>query len=561
MKNIVIIGGGTGGTATANALVQALDSQDYRVTVIEPSARHYYNPGFVQLTIGKVPNPVLWRWRRRTFRPGVRLLQDRVTKVNPVTKTIETPNRRLNYDYLVIATGCQCRPDIIEGMAKGNWLADGIYSFYTLRGAKLLRRALQRFEKGTLVVHISEFPIRCPVAPVEFALLANQFFFQHRRRDDIDIKVVTPQSDIFEQPIAARELSDMLRFRNIEVKPDFVVRHIDAEEKRMYSYDGTIVDYDMLVTVPPMRGQQFIVDSGLGDEMGYIHPDLETLQHKVYPDIFVIGDVADLPTSKAGSAAIYQSRVLVTNLIDYMEGKQLAHRYDGHATCIIDTGFHKATVIDRNYSIPAVTGKLFIPHLGPLSLLKNTRLNYLVKRFMFPFYSVLLMALPFLKVNKLQLAGKEFAKWGLRSDGTTYVSSAEQTTRTNSFIAPTWKRRPNACLAASFKVKTLKLPVLEEAGGVRIDTDAEGFLRKPEQWTRAVGEDLAKAVHFEMTDRHWQVIDFARRSYFEYDTSPTLRRYELSGGFPITELFDLFPFKPNKIIAYIAGIPKPVGCV
>lgn len=562
MKNVVIIGGGTGGTVTANSLVRRLDSKEFRITVIDYSARHYYQPGFVSLTLGKVPNPLLWRWRRQTFLPGIRFLQDKVTAVDPVAKTVSTQTKQISYDYLILATGCECRPELVEGMAQGTVLNTGIYSFYTLAWARRLRRALQTFDHGRLVVHISEFPIRCPVAPIEFALKADHYFFEHRVRDDIDIKIVTPQSQVFEQPVAARNLSNLLRLRDIEVQPDFVVRHIDAEEKRMYAYDGKVVDYDILVTIPPMRGQQFIVDSELGDEMGFVHPDLETLQHREYPDIFVIGDTADLPTSKAGSASVYQSRVLVSNLLDYMAGRPMIRHYDGHAMCIVDTGYNKSTVIDRSYTVPAVTGKWIFPYLGPMSLLKQTRMNHLIKRFMFVFYSVLMVGLRiFDRFSHIHLLGKEFSRWGLRPDGTTPLNTPDLSQDSTSFIAPTWKRRPNACLAAAFSTKVLEIPVLHEAGGVHIDVDSEGFMTNPNQWTHEIGADLARAINLEMTPRHWEVIEFARESFAKYQVSPSLRRFEMAGDFPISELFELFPFKPGKLIAYMSGIPKPVGCI
>lgn len=562
MKHVVIIGGGTAGTCTANALIRSLDKSEFRVTVIDFQARHYYQPGFVGITIGKIPNPALWRWRRQTLLPGIHLLQERVTKVDPHSKQVITPTREIPYDYLIIATGCQCHPELVEGMSNGNALAEGIYSFYTLRWAKKLRSVLQEMESGKLIVHISEFPIRCPVAPLEFALQADWFFFQKRRRDDIEIKFVTPQSEVFQQEITAKSLSNILRLRDIQVEPDFVVRHIDAKEKRLYSYDGKIIDYDLLVTVPPMRGQQFLIDSGLADELGFVPCDIETFQHREFPDVFALGDAADLPTSKAGSAAVYQSRIFVPNFQNYVEGKPMTKRYDGHATCIVDTGFRKSTVIDLNYKTPALTGKLFIPKLGPLSLLKETRLNHLVKRLMFPFYSVLMAAPPGLNISKLQMIGKEYTRWGLRSDGKTHVAKPRSKDSFSQLLAPTYKRRPNACLAASPKAKVLQIPILQEAGGIPIDVDREGFMTKPEQWTPEVSVDLAKAMGMELTERHWDVINFARKKYFEnHHISPSLRQFELAGGISIAELFDLFQFKPAKVIAFISGLPKPVGCI
>lgn len=562
MKHVVIIGGGTAGTVAANSLIRRLNPHEFRLTVIDYSARHYYHPGFLTLTMGRVPNPLLWRWRHQTFLPGIHYLQERVTLVNPDKKIITTPTRRIPYDYLVIATGCECRPELVEGMTKGTTLAQDIHTFYTLAAAKRLRRVMQSFDHGKLVVHICEFPIRCPVAPVEFALRADDYFFNRRVRDDIEITIVTPQSQVYEQQVTARNLANLLRLRDIEVVPDFVVRHVDADEKRMYSYDGRIVDYDLLVTAPPMRGNQFIIDSGLGDEMGYLHPNLETLQHKKYPDIFVLGDAADLPTSKAGSAAVYQARVFVTNFLNYIKGEAMTRYYDGHAVCIVDTSHTKSTMIDRSYEVPAVTGKWPLPHLGPFSLLKATRFNHFAKRAMFLFYSVVMLAPRiFDRISDIQLVGKRFSRWGLRADGTTPLSTPPLGRDSTNFITPAWKRHPNACVAAAFSTKVLEIPIRHEAAGVHIDINHEGFMTRPSQWTEDIGADLAQGINLEITPRHWEIIRFARQSFLENQVSPTLRRFEITGGFPIAELFELFPFKPSKLIAYVAGIPKPVGCI
>ena len=178
------------------------------------------------------------------------------------------------------------------------------------------------------------------------------------------------------------------------------------------------------------------------------------------------------------------------------------------------------------------------------------------------FYSVLMVGLRiFDRISHIQLLGKQFSRWGLRSDGTTPFITPALSQNSASFIAPTWKRRPNACLAAAASTKLLEIPVLHEAGGVHIDVDSEGFMTKPHQWTREVGADLARAINLEMTPRHWEVIAFARDSFMKYQVSPPLRRFEIAGDFPISELFELFPFKPGKLISYIAGIPKPVGCI
>ncbi|HIE22014.1 MAG TPA: TusE/DsrC/DsvC family sulfur relay protein [Acidimicrobiia bacterium] len=98
-------------------------------------------------------------------------------------------------------------------------------------------------------------------------------------------------------------------------------------------------------------------------------------------------------------------------------------------------------------------------------------------------------------------------------------------------------------------------------GGVDVHVDEEGFLTDPEEWTEELAETLAANIGIELTDRHWEVIRFLRKDYFDQGETATLRRVTNLGGFPTKELFQLFPKKPAKKMAYIAGLPKPVGCV
>jgi sulfide:quinone oxidoreductase len=182
-----------------------------------------------------------------------------------------------------------------------------IFDFYTYEGAKALRNKLREWEGGTLVVHITEMPIKCPVAPLEFAFLADSFFKNKGMRDKVEITYVTPLGGAFTKPKATEALHHLLEEKGIKEVTDFNIERVDYENNKIIDYADTEVDYDLLVTVPTNMGDELIERSGMGDDLNYIPTDKATLQSKDYENIFAIGDATNLPASKAGSVAHFEA--------------------------------------------------------------------------------------------------------------------------------------------------------------------------------------------------------------------------------------------------------------
>lgn len=220
---------------------------------------------------------------------------------------------------------------------------------------------------------------------------------------------MTPLSGAFTKPICSNVFGDLLKTKNIQVVTDFATARIDNETHKLVSWDDREVSYDLLVTIPTNMGDQMVARSGLGDELNFIPTDKHTLQSKKHQNIFVIGDATDLPASKAGSVAHFQAEVLTENILNWIDGKPLSAQFDGHANCFIETGFGKAFLIDFNYDLKPVPGTYPIPHIGPLSLLKETRLNHLGKRaFKSIYWHMLLKARPLPGIShQMSYAGKE----------------------------------------------------------------------------------------------------------------------------------------------------------
>ena len=408
MKQLLILGAGTSGTMMSNHLRKALPKNEWNITIVDNQKTHYYQPGFLFLPFDLYQTEQLKKTVAKFIPKGVNLIQesiDRIDKDND--KVFLQNNTEIHYDILIIATGCDIAPQEIEGMQGDHWYKS-IYDFYSFDGAKNLRDKLKTWKGGKLVVHICEMPIKCPVAPLEFAFLADDFFTKKQMRDKVEIIYVTPMSGAFTKPVATKELSYLLDQKNINIVSDFNIEKVDTENSKIIDYGGLEVEYDLLVTVPTNMGDDMIARSGFGDDLNYVPTDKTTLQSKVKENIFVLGDATDLPASKAGSVAHFQADILVENIKLYIAGKPLKELFDGHANCFIETGFGKALLIDFNYNQEPVRGTFPIPGIGPLKLLEETRINHLGKlAFRWIYWNMLIKGKPIPFVSsKMKQGGK-----------------------------------------------------------------------------------------------------------------------------------------------------------
>lgn len=379
MNKLVILGGGTAGTMAANQLVGKLPKGDWKITVVDQDDKHIYQPGLLLMPFGVYTPESLVRSRKAQFKSGVEVVRAVIDKVDPVAKTVALENGdTLDYDYLIIASGTTPRPDQTPGM-DGEEFGKSIHEFYTLEGATALREKLSSWKGGRLVVHITEMPIKCPVAPLEFTFLADSFFKEKGIRDKVEIVYVTPLEGAFTKPACSRVLGHMLADRNIELEPDFMIEQIDDDRKVLLSMDEREIPFDLLVTVPLNMGADFIARSGMGDDLNYVKTDKQTLQSKQYDNIFVLGDASDIPASKAGSVAHFAIDLFVENFQQHIAGKPMTHLFDGHANCYIESGNGKGLLIDFNYETEPLPGTFPLPVVGPFSLLKETRINHLGK--------------------------------------------------------------------------------------------------------------------------------------------------------------------------------------
>ncbi|MFC8513929.1 NAD(P)/FAD-dependent oxidoreductase [Streptomyces sp. NPDC057257] len=377
-KHIVILGSGTAGTMTANRLCRAYDDSELRITVVDQDDDHLYQPGLLFVPFGLAQPYHLVRSRPGQLYPAVDYKQARIERVDLAARTVHLAGGiRLGYDVLVVATGARLLPEETEGLTGPGW-GENVFTFYDLPGAIGLRHALERFDGGRVVVNVADLPVKCPVAPLEFAFLADWFFQRCGVRERVELTYVTPLDGAFTKPVAARALGGLLKEKGIELVTEFTLGEVDGEGGRLVSYDGREVPFDLAVVVPLHGGAEYVGRSeGLGDELGFVPVDPHTLQHPQRPEVFAIGDAAGLPASKAGSVAHFEGEVLVRNVGRFLAGQALDASFDGHANCFVETGFHQALLIDFNYDTEPLPGHF--PGPVGLPLLKESHAAHLGK--------------------------------------------------------------------------------------------------------------------------------------------------------------------------------------
>lgn len=410
MKRLLILGAGTAGTMMANHLNHELDREEWEIDIIDERQEHHYQPGYLFLPFDIYEPEDIIKPIKDFIPKGVSLINDAIDRIVPEENLVKMVNGdQLHYDVLIIATGAKIAPEEISGMKGEGWQKD-VFDFYTFEGSLALRNKLRTWEGGKLVVHITEMPIKCPVAPLEFAFLSDSYFINKKMRDKVEITYVTPLGGAFTKPKATDRLQHLLDEKNINIVSDFAIESVDNDAKVIRDYGGKEVPFDLLVTVPTNKGDAVMERSGLGDDLNFVPTNKATLQSKNWQNIFVIGDASNIPASKAGSVAHFEAEILTENIKRYIKGEPLKEEFDGHANCFVETGHGKALLIDFNYTHEPVEGTFPFPGVGPLRLLKESRMNHMGKlAFRWIYWNMLLKGthIPFVSAT-MQEAGKNF---------------------------------------------------------------------------------------------------------------------------------------------------------
>ncbi len=407
MRDMLILGGGTAGTMMANKLASALDEREWRITVVDGTEDHYYQPGFLFVPFGAYRVRDIVKPRRQYLPGRIKFILSGIDRIDAEKKTVTLAGGKvIRYDCLIVATGADIHPEQTEGLLDEEW-GRSKFDFYTPKGADRLGQFLKGWQGGKLVVSIAEMPIKCPVAPLEFLFLADAYFTKRGMRDKVDLQLVTPLSGAFTKATCNRVLAEFLIRKKISVTPDFDMARVDSKEKKLVAWDETEVSYDLLVSIPTNMGDGCIARSEMGNELNFIPTNKQTLQADGLEDVFVLGDAANLPSSKAGSVAHFQSEILFENIMEHIEGRPATAHFDGHANCFIESGFGKGLLIDFNYETEPLPGEFPLPGIGPFKLLAESPINHYGKMmFRWVYWNLLLRGIELPIPAEMSMAGK-----------------------------------------------------------------------------------------------------------------------------------------------------------
>ena len=355
MKRILILGGGVGGTLTANLLIKKLRRQvkagEVTITVVDQPGQHTYQPGFMYIAMGGERAEKLQRPERGLLDSRINLVVGEVARVDEEAQVVHLHDGLpLAYDYLVLATGSRILPEAIEHFDTE------AHHFYTAEAALKLRKALDAFKGGRIVVAIAGMPYKCPPAPLEVSFLIESELRDRGLRDKSEVHFCSPIGRAFTIESVSEMATPIFEKKGIEVHTFFNVEAIDPTRKVVQSLEGEELPYDLLILVPPHKGQQFLMDSGLAPAPGgWLPTDRATLQVGGSPNVFALGDATDLPLSKAGSTAHFEAPVVTERIAAAVEGRTVNHKhgdYLGKVMCFFEIGDGKGTLLQFDYEHP-----------------------------------------------------------------------------------------------------------------------------------------------------------------------------------------------------------------
>jgi sulfide:quinone oxidoreductase len=345
-QRVVVLGGGVAGTLTANLLSKRM-GRNVHVTVVDPSGMHVYQPGFLYVALGQANGRWLARDERTLLRRDVELAVEEAESIDPDQGVVRLARGgSLPYDRLVIATGSRLVPEEIPGFT------EGAHHFYSLDGAIRLREALRTFRGGRIAVGVAGIPYKCPPAPVEFVLMVEEYLRRRGIRDRSTVSFLSPLNRAFTIESASKLIQPILERRGIELTTFFNVETVDPSAGAVTSLEGEKMEADLLVLVPPHRGQRVVEASGLADSGGWVPTDRYTLQHRDHPMISALGDATDLPISKSGSTAHFEAPVVASRIAMGVDVTSPGPAYGGRVMCFLETGDRKATALRFDYEHP-----------------------------------------------------------------------------------------------------------------------------------------------------------------------------------------------------------------
>lgn len=371
--DIVVVGGGSGGTLSANLLAKQLANRirtgEVRVQLVSASQNHIFQPGYLHVAFTGQDPAELVREERPLVRRNVRVVEEAAERIDLQAQTVTLASgQKLQYDYLIIATGSVPNPNAIPG------LSETALNFHTSpEESKKIWDVIQQFDGGHVVVGIAGVPHKCPPSPNEAAFLLDDYFRKRGIRDKVKLTFVTPYPRSYPAEPMSRVVGQRFQERGIEVVTFFNVESADPAKREIFSLEGESLSYDLLMMVPPHRGADVVIESGIGDADGWIPTDKKTMRITGHENAYAVGDATNIPVSKTGVTAHLEAITATNNIVSAIRRRNELYKYNGRIHCPFEMGSGKAAFVIGSYEMP-------VKEIQP------TRIRYMMKKGFAKFY-------------------------------------------------------------------------------------------------------------------------------------------------------------------------------
>ena len=346
---VLVLGAGFGGLELSTLLSENIGDR-LDLTLVDRNDSFFFGFSKFDVMFGHKTSKEVRLYYSNIVKPGVKFIQDTITSIDPVTKTVTTQRGTYEADVLVIALGADYDIAATPGLAEGG------NEFYSFEGAERLRDVLPGFSKGKVIVGVCSAPFKCPPAPSEAALLMHDYLTKRDIRGDCEISIVMPFGlPIPPSPDTSKALLKAFEERNINFIPKHLVRKIDPLRHLAILDDGTEMPFDLFLGIPKHRVPEVVEKSGMAVN-GWIPVDKTNLKTS-YPNVYAIGDVNGVGTPKAGVFAEGAAKIAAASIIaEFLEGEQPSP-YRGDGTCYIEFGNGKVGKVDVDFfSGPSPSG-------------------------------------------------------------------------------------------------------------------------------------------------------------------------------------------------------------
>ncbi|WP_406670117.1 FAD/NAD(P)-binding oxidoreductase [Methanolobus sp. ZRKC4] len=355
-EKVLILGAGYAGSVVANILAREFRNriarEELKITILDKSDTSINQGGFTFIPFDLYTPEDITRSRKKLISPRVKAFYGKngeVTSVDLQNKEVTVRSgKKYSYEHLVVAMGCRADVDAVPG------LTDDLNTFYTsLEDAFKVRDIIRKINGGRVAISVASMPVPCPGAPIKFTFMLDSYLRNVKKnRDDVQLTLFWPMEPIG-PPEFNKMVSEQFKEKNVEVIRNFQLAEVDATRKELTSKTGEKVNYDLLITVPPHKAPEVLIDSGLTDEKGWLSANETTLQYRGpagnFDNVYVLGDLGPAQILKTGIGAHYQALAVSQNLINDVYGNGMKTHYEGETGCPIVTDMETQTTPGKGY--------------------------------------------------------------------------------------------------------------------------------------------------------------------------------------------------------------------